>query len=62
MRTDVYLVGASMDKLVKSNEVADPATAKRFAGYKSRFGRVDKEIHPALGESRRRRHAQTLEP
>ena len=44
MRTDVYLVGASMDKLVKSNEVADPATAKRFAGYKSHLDGLTKYI------------------
>jgi len=34
-RTAVYLVGKSMDKLIKTKQVSDPLNAKRFADYKS---------------------------
>ena len=35
LRTDVFLVGAGLGKLIKSKQVTDPATLKAFSDYKA---------------------------
>jgi PiT family inorganic phosphate transporter len=44
LRTDVFLVGAGLDKLIKSRQVPDPETRKAFAAYKSDLDRLTKYI------------------
>jgi inorganic phosphate transporter, PiT family len=44
IRTDVFLVGAGLGKLIKSNEVTDPSKQKLFSGYKSDLDKLTKYI------------------
>jgi PiT family inorganic phosphate transporter len=44
IRTDVYLVGGGLAKLVKSSQVTDPADAKRFSDYRADLDTMTKYI------------------
>jgi len=44
MRTNVYLVGAGLGKLIKTGQVADPAAKKMFSSYKSDLDALTKYI------------------
>jgi inorganic phosphate transporter, PiT family len=44
LRTDVFLVGEGLGKLIKSNQVSDPAMSKQFSTYKSDLDGLTKYI------------------
>jgi PiT family inorganic phosphate transporter len=44
MRTDVFLVGEGLGKILKSKQVADPATKKLFMDYKGYLDKLTKYI------------------
>jgi PiT family inorganic phosphate transporter len=44
IRTDVYLVGEGLGKLLKSDQVTDPSEKKTFAGYKADLDGLTKYI------------------
>ncbi|HZZ18516.1 MAG TPA: inorganic phosphate transporter [Opitutaceae bacterium] len=44
MRTDVFLVGEGLGKILKSKKVSDPATTKLFADYKGYLDKLTKYI------------------